>query len=398
MKKVAEDDLDEALSLILKDPGRAYYYLEDLVKHFAASEPEKALRCAEEAVVRARSQDQPARAVGLAKMGVWVARLGHEEAGKKLALEAADMAAAWKGSRNTDYCLGSIAAAVAQFDASRALDLLGKIDKDQRRGYLPNVVAAIDDLEKAEALLKDLEPWYQQRARMRLAYRIAAKRPAEAIRLVEDIPARYGSEEDSQALAFGWLAKAAAPNDPALAYSLIDRAFTIYLKPSDRSFGSYGGRGAQAAFLAVQAQEIGYPDVESAVYRALAARLAMKDAWSPVALQESFVVMAMYLALVDPPTAKAILHELEPVSEAIGTGYSGVGREEWLKAWALADPQHARELAERELASAKDQEAKERAQYAVRSMVELWATDPGQRLKSLSRRYSNMLPFEEDDF
>ncbi len=262
--------------------------------------------------------------------------------------------------------------------------LLEKItDKNQCDNHVANIAAAIDDLPKAEEILAKLEPWYVQRARMSLAYRIAAKRPAEAVRLVENIHSQYGNEEDAKALAFGWLATAIAPRDRALACSLVDRAFAIYLKPSERSFGNYGGREGQAALLAVQAQQIGYPDLGSVLYRTLAARpVASKDDFSPVRVQESCVVMAMLVALVDPAIARQMLQSVEPNSDAIGSGFSGVGRDEWLKAWALADPQHAVDLAEKELAAAKDATAKQRAKSAAMEMVELWLAAPGERLKS----------------
>jgi protocatechuate 3,4-dioxygenase beta subunit len=397
INKAAQEDLEEAISLIAKQGGQAYYLLKDLVNNFAQSDPEKALRCAEEAVVRARSMDQPQRAIGLAQMGALVTRLGNKEAGQKLIEEAVAMAEKFKPSDRNNYTLGTIAVAVGSSDISRAESLLAKIpEKNERDRFVANLAASLDDLDKAESLLKEIEPWYAQRARMRLACRIAAKRPADAIRLIENIPSQYGREEEEKAKAFGWLAAIIAPQDQKLAHGLIDRAFAIYLKPADRSFGNYGGRAAQAAVLVVEAHQAGYPDMESAIYRMLAVRPTTKDAWSPVAVQESVVVMAMYLALIDPQSAKQLLQSIEPTSDSIGSGYSGVGRDEWLKAWALADPQHALELADLEKTSAKDQNEKQRAEYALREMVELWVKEPGERLKILGR-YQDMLP-PEDDF
>jgi protocatechuate 3,4-dioxygenase beta subunit len=398
IQKIAEEDLDEAFAVIAKQGARSYYSLKDLAKHFAASDQEKAMRCAEEAVIQARNLDQPQRTVGLAEMGVMVMRLGNKDAGKKLADEAAEMAEKLQPSDRNDSVFSAVAIAVAKNDIARAKSLMEKIsDKNRRDYYLADVAASLDDIEQAELLLKDMESYYAQRARMKLAYRIAAKRPAEAIGLVENMPtARSGNDEDSKAAAFGWLAAAIAPSDPKLAHSLVDRAFAIYIKPAGRFSGGRGGKSTQAAATAVLANQIGYPDMESIVYRVLATRPTTKDAWSPAAAQESSVMMAMYLALIDPQTAKQVLQAIEPTSDNIGSGMSGVGRDEWLKAWALVDPQHAVELTERELASAKNDNEKRRAESTVSEMVELWFAAPGERLKNISQNSREMFPPEDE--
>ena len=106
--------------------------------------------------------------------------------------------------------------------------------------------------------------------------------------------------------------------------------------------------------------------------------------------------MAMYLALIDPQTAKQVLQAIEPTSDNIGSGMSGVGRDVWLKAWALADPQHAVELTERELLSAKNDNEKQRAESAASAMVELWFAAPGERPKNISRNYREIFPPEDE--
>ena len=178
----------------------------------------------------------------------------------------------------------------------------------------------------------------------------------------------------------------------------MDRAFAIYLKPSQRPYGgNYGGREGQAALLAVQAQQIGYPDMTSVVYRTLAMRpVAGMDDFSPLRAQESCVVMATLLALVDAPAARQMLQTIEPGSDAIGSGSSGVGRDNWFKAWALVNPQHAADLAEKELAAAKDAAAKQRAEMASRAMVELWLAAPSERRTQVSRRFYQMIGLNEE--
>jgi hypothetical protein len=54
-------------------------------------------------------------------------------------------------------------------------------------------------------------------------------------------------------------------------------------------------------------------------------------------------------------------------------------------------------LAERELASAENIQAKSRAGYHVMELVDLWLTPPDGRLKNLCRRYSELQPISRDE-
>jgi hypothetical protein len=215
---------------------------------------------------------------------------------------------------------------------------------------------------------------------------------------VENIPTDGGNGEFTKAAAFGWLATAIAPKDSTLAHSLIDRAFAIYLHPSNTPphHYVYAIRAAHAALLAHQANLVRYPDMEGAIYRVLAMRPTTKDAWSPVAVNESSVMMAMFLTLVDPPLAKQTLQSIEPHSAALGSGGSGVGSRDWLRAWALVDPSHAIELFQRELAAAKDENAKRSAWYAGMEMVDLWSGDPSNVVKLVTRGNGNIFSPDQE--
>lgn len=401
IEKVAEDDLEEALSLVPKQDDQAYSVLKGLANRFISQDREKAMRFAEEALLHSRNLDEPQRTAELAQIGALVARLGNKAAGRKLALEAADAAAKWKLTDQNRWLFSSVATAVASCDFDRAVALLEKFPKtSQRDRDLAQLAGSLDDVEKAESILKGMEPWIAKDARIHLACRIAAKRPAEAVRIVENLNAQangYGDEE--QAAAFGWIAVAIAPRDKKLAHSLIDRGLQILLAPSDRSMNSYGGRPARAAILAIEAEQIGYPDMQSVIYRVLATRATadVNSFSSPVQALECNMMMALYLALIDPDNAKQVLQAIEPHSDCIGSGYSGVQRYEWLKAWALVDPRHTMEVIERDLTSAKDSAAKQDSQGGLAEVVELWLTAPGDRLKNISERYRHMFPPVEEN-
>ena len=108
------------------------------------------------------------------------------------------------------------------------------------------------------------------------------------------------------------------------------------------------------------------------------------------------MMMGLFLGLIDREIAKQILQAIEPQSECIGSGYSGISRGEWFKAWALVDPQHTLELLDQELA-AQDPKLKRDAQNAAMEVVELWLTVPSERCKNISRRYSHMVPPNEEN-
>jgi protocatechuate 3,4-dioxygenase beta subunit len=392
---VAEEDADEALSMLPQDPSQAYQQLKGLAERFAASDREKALWFTSEAIVRARTLDDPQRVLSLGELAALASRLGNREGGAKLAREAADMAAKWPATEQRQWQVSALANTVAAVDLSIALKIAEKIDKQQRSHCLGEIAMRLDDVSQIETILKDCDGWYAGRARGRVAFRIAANRPADALKLIEGLPPDGGRDELTKAAAFGWLATAIAAKDPKLAHELIDRAFAIWLHLSDPTQYLAGERAALPAMLAVHAKMAGYADMESVINRVLATRLTMKNTWGPVAVQESSVATALFLALADPPLAKEMLQAVEPNCETLGAGCCGIGVRDWLKAWALVDPLHTVELAARHAAAAKDENARKSAWYAAEEVLDLWKVERGEVLKRLAQDYINLFsPYE----
>ncbi len=372
IKQIAETDLDEALSMLNEDAESAARQLRRLFNHFAKSAPEKALICAEEAIVRVRSLDQPDRTRELISWAGSVIELGQKEAGKKLIEEAAEMTDRWKPSPRNNRSFGQVAVALAPYDSARAIRLLEKIsNKSTRENYQAQVAASLDDPAEVESLLKGLNSEAARRARLSLAYRIAPSRPAEALQLIEKYISD-GHAEDNAAGQLWRIAKLIGTHDPALTCSLIDRVFEIYLPP-EKPADVGDDRAATAARLAVLARKVGYPDMERVIFQTLALRPTPAEEASPVPAMRSVVQMATILALADPASAKQMLLTIEPGIEALD------GREGWFLAWAMADPPHAVELAERELAAARQGNAKPDSLGVVRAMADVWTTPPDQR-------------------
>ncbi len=397
----AATDVDEILALLTQvDGDSAYQTLRKLTRRYVASDRAKALRFAEEAVVRARAQEQPERTASLATMGSLVRQLGKEKVGRKLIDEAANMAANVGTDGRQQWVRGSVATALAPYDLPRALKLLEPIrDPNTREQCLGPVAIALapHDLPRAlEIVAKFSEQSTQpDLVRLSIAYRLAASQPAKAIQVVEGMDSFAALMMKAEA--FGWLAVAVAPTDKKLAWSLIDRSLDIYLQHPEefRSWSNYGGASALAARVAGQARAVGYPDLESMIYRVLAMRSPAQDD-SPAHLAEADVATAMILALADPVTARQLLETVEPRSNLIGTGFSQVHRKHWLLAWALVDPARAAELFDQELTALKGKPQADLQASGLTDLVELLTTPPPGRAHLLLRYYGGFwFPDEE---
>ncbi|MBN2024255.1 MAG: carboxypeptidase regulatory-like domain-containing protein [Pirellulales bacterium] len=400
----ADVDADEAITALTEDPRLSFHYLKQTAIRFAASHPEKALRLAEEAVLRARGMDQAAKMSCLADVAPLLARLGQADAARAIAGEAAELAEKMRDSDANNYARGKVAAALAPYDFARALDLANTIgdsgERDRARSKVAGA-ASVDDLDRALAALEGVEPFFADRARLRLACRLAPTRPADAARIVDSLSSSsaFGFPKETKAQMLRWMAAATAPRDKAEAWKMVDAAFEIYLDPSQsegREDYSVNRRATQAAALAVVAGQIGYPDMESVVSRTLAARVTVKQASSPASAVDSTAAMAMLLALVDPEAAAQVLASLEPQGDLVGSGFSGVRREVWLQAWAVADPRRAMELAEGELAKLKERRDVDETRRGLFEIVELWTLPADERFRRLAGHLHNLsFPDEE---
>lgn len=176
---------------------------------------------------------------------------------------------------------------------------------------------------------------------------------------------------------------AVAPRDRKLAWSLIDRAFALYLdQPSAwQTWSNHGGRAVFAAWTAGQAQAVDYPDMASVVARVLACRPTEDEAHSPAHRLETLVRMAKVLALIDPAVARDLLAVVAPRSHLVGTGYSGFEPQDYLLARGLADPERVPALVDEALAALAA--SKGRAEFyhsGLMQLADVLTTPPLQRL------------------
>jgi hypothetical protein len=396
-KSLAATRPDDTLALLAQvGDYSAYSTLQGLGQRYAKTDPARALRFAEQGVVRARALKEPSRIWALASLGSLVRKLGKDEAGRKLIEEAA---AAADISGKDELALGMTAEALAPYDLSRALALLKPITEESpRERWLGRVAVALapHDLAKALEIASKFSKrtTTPDRVRMRIAYSIAPTNPAKAVQIAESMDSIGATVLQAETLA--WIAVAVAPTDKQLAYSLIDRSLSIYQEQPEafRSWSNYGGRAPMAARVFGLARAIGYPDLESLAYRVLSTRPTEEED-SPVRVTESLVATALVLALAEPTLARQILEDIEPLSHLVGTGYSSVRREHLLTAWALADPRRAAELFDNTLAIFKgNQKSLERS--GLVEMAAVLSVPPEDRAYHLLRYFGNFwFPGEE---
>jgi hypothetical protein len=341
-EKIAETDVEEAIALFAPfEDYRSFMTLQSLAERYAASDPAKAERLAEEAVMLARKLDQPDRTYALAAAGELVVHQGKTEQGRKLIEEAAAMAEKMGTVERNVYYRGLVAAAIASFDLPRAMSLIEPTDegfeKDRALAGIAKAIAP-QNLEKALELVKRLDKQFQDRTRMAIAYQLAPARLKDALGVVDSMDTFAALK--TKAEAYGWLAAAVAPKDRQTAWSLVDKSISLFEKNAQemRGWNSSGGRGAYAARVVTQANAIGYPDMRSLIDRVLAMRPLAEEVSSPHELQKATVIMAKLLALVDPETARHLLETVAPrIDQYTDFDYSGVVARDWYQAWALAN-------------------------------------------------------------
>ena len=353
----AKDDPDEAISAIhAMKGGEGFGAALWVGQRMLEVDKAKALRFAEEAVVKARERDLPHRIWSLAQAGDLASRAGNVAGGKKVMVEAGELAGKLvldENGRNT-LTTGLVASTLAPHDWDRAEALLNAMKKPRDfNRYLADcaVRVARHDLAKAKQLLTRFKPdgaFYAQEGHLRVAYAIAAKQPDEAVKLVDSVekgPYRFQG--------YIRLATLLTPTDRARGMKLIDTAFELLEQDLGPTTAWYlhGGRCEPAAIGAARAKEIGYPDVPQLIARCLAYRPTGEDGRIEDR-DRNIVKLAAMLACVDPATARQLLAIVGPPDALLQRALTQ--DRDWLFALALAYPEQASQLADKLIQRAKD--------------------------------------------
>jgi hypothetical protein len=377
-----EGDLDGSRA-VLAETHDYFAFLEvlKLADRFADTNPATADRFADDAGRFLKDMNESEQANAQAKLGGILLRLGHTAEGRRLVESAADAATrlGWTES-------ATIARALACYDTTRALQFVPPETKPSEHSRsLANlaIAAARHDASQGRTLFESVARRYRydERALAPVAYNMVLKAPEAAIQFVEaygEGSRDLGRTARAQASAWGWIAVAIADRDPERARALIDRGLDLCVHSGsswhDSDWDQYGGRPAQAALLAVQADMIGYPDMESVCHRVLASRMA-GDSGSGDLLWENVTQVAL-LALVQPELARDVLQILESRIARMKTG---------LLAWSLVAPDQFPDRARRRLAEAKDADERNRLLSDILDVANVLTASPFDRPELIMR-------------
>ena len=173
----------------------------------------------------------------------------------------------------------------------------------------------------------------------------------------------------------GWLAIQAAPRNKPLAWAAIDEALELCNDRETQSRWPPYAPSIHAAIVAVEAGQIGYPDMQSAVDRALAAQRSSRPADTG-----ELCTVASILSLANPTVARQLLLN---GGDAPGKAATfDLNRGLWFAAWAMIDPQRADECLERcsPPAKAGKADAVELPEWLF-TAAEILTTPPADRLR-----------------
>jgi hypothetical protein len=188
----AREDPDEAIALLTTATGtEGFRAVCKLTGQLLPDAPDKAVRLAEEAVVRARGMPEASRPWALAQAGELVFRAGSKDSGRKLIEEAAKLVEPLGFDGLDGYCRGMVACRLALFDPARCRALIDPIQQaGEFNRYLAQACprAAEADLQLVKRWLADFRPdnsYSNQTARQLVAYRVVRSHPDEAISVAE---------------------------------------------------------------------------------------------------------------------------------------------------------------------------------------------------------------------
>jgi len=195
----------------------------------------------------------------------------------------------------------------------------------------------------------------------------------ERIESVESVgDDRYWSPDalEARARAMGQLAVEIADRDSTRAWSLIDRALNLCVfsvPPWDTRGKYWDERPVRAAILALQANSIGYPDMDRVYHRAIASRMERST--------RENMTLVILLALSNRDLAREVLNCME---SQVTSRFRGRWID-WTLAWALVGDDQFPELARQHLAEAKGLQARDRAILYILEIVDVLTAAPSLR-------------------
>jgi hypothetical protein len=394
-----EGDVDGALVVLAGTRGFfAFLQILKVAERFADTDPAVARRFIDGARRFLKDMSESEQATAHAKLGELLLRLGDEVEGRRL-IESAAGAATRLGWTES----AAIAQALACYDTARALKSAApESDVYEYCRSLASLAmtAARYDFNQGKTLFETIAGRHRwdERALAPVAYNMAVKSPEEASRFIETYGGAlpdFGQTARAKVPALGWVAVAIAGREPEKARALIDRGLDLCVHAvapwEESDWDGLGGRPAQAAVLALQADRIGYPDMESVCLRVLASRMPSGDSGSG-ALWEN-MTQAVLLALVQPELARDVLQIMD---SRVQRTKASVAWKSWTLAWSLVDPDQFPDRARRRLAQAKDADERNRAVCEILEVADVLTASPSDRPEIVMRDHGGLWMPDKD--
>lgn len=258
-------------------------------------------------------------------------------------------------NQNVQYALLSIAPTIALYDYKKATALVDDLESEfERNETLANIAVAVaaTDPDRSLKIIGELKgdnntPSIRDRGRLNVVLARVGRDIEFSKRAIQQF-----ERDDNRSEALGILGARMAEIDRQRSWQLIESAFGVHRhRPVDTfaSWTNYGGGGPFAARLAWQAQQTGYPDMESVVWQVLAACRSITVQGSRPGEPDrvrATIATARVLALVDQSAARELLNSVKSES-SISRGGSLL--ELWIQAWLFVDFDQGVKLLKKEL-------------------------------------------------
>jgi len=320
---IAEANPQAALVYLteIEDISRRAQALKEAGAKLASGQPEFAAKILRESVATARLiQDEGQATMRIAQAAREMDRLGMQE-GKRLLQEAYGRAKRLGYEQRDSMYRGVVAESICMLHLPSALSLVEAIpdDRGSSRGrYMGNIayLVAAENPDGAEDVLARMRSQFSRaRASARVAYAMAPRDAQRALKLARNI-----EDTRNRALALGNVAMAIAPRDSELASALIEEAVSIEAGTAPRYFDGQASPAIVVAHLAKIALDIGYPDMEALVMRAMSLRMSEERAFNDMMRLQEAALLATHLAWVDTEAARHVLQPLLPETAAQVSG------------------------------------------------------------------------------
>ena len=346
-RDATSSDANNAIESIEKFATHRYFHqVVELAENISGHSPNVARRLALIVQNRLVTEPTPRRLATMARIGDLKIEIGKLEAGKKLIEEAFVLAEGLGRDGQTAFYIAAACERLGKHDLPRANKLLDSLSfgaGSSKNRHLGNMAVEIANLppDRAIELLDQAGP---SRA-PDVVYNLGIPNQETAIQLIDSLAAQGQFQRVTQSKLA--LALVMHKEDPSLAQELIRECFEIYQR-GDRDYRSmmnYGFEAPSAGFAALIGQQVGYPDVQELVMRALASRRQPEGLTSDIYALKATLKQSKFIALSDRNASRFLLRSLEPHLELLGGGgYDSLNNEDWLLAWSLTDTARAKEI------------------------------------------------------